>query len=138
MIKYLLKMRKYFFLRLISYYFMKFIGIELPLSVRIGKNLLLPHWAYGLVVHELVEIKDNVKIYQGVTISRKDTYQENKHLNKIIIGNNVIISAGAKVLFEGSGVIEDGCVIGANAVVLINDGKLESGTYVGVPAKKIK
>ncbi len=112
-------------------------GIEIPLTVVIGKNLCLPHWAYGLVVHQCVEIKDNVKLYQGVTIGRQDTYKESTKLNKIVVGNNVIISAGAKVLFKNSGEIADGVIIGANAVVIVKSNILEKGIYVGIPAKKI-
>lgn len=52
----------------------------------------------------------------------------------ITIGTDVWIASGVKVL-DGT-TIEDGCVIGANAVI---KGKTEPyGVYVGVPAKKIK
>lgn len=52
----------------------------------------------------------------------------------IAIGNDVWISAGAKIL-DGAQ-IKDGCVIGANAVL---KGETEPhSVYVGVPAKKIK
>lgn len=52
----------------------------------------------------------------------------------ITIGKDVWIASGVKVL-DGAN-IEDGCVIGANAVI---KGKTEPyGVYVGIPAKKIK
>ncbi len=53
------------------------------------------------------------------------------HVN---IGNNVLIGLGAKIV--SSIKICSNCTIGAGAVVTKNINK--SGTYVGVPAKKIK
>ena len=52
----------------------------------------------------------------------------------VTIGHGTFLCAGATVINNHS--ICDGCVIGAGAVVIKN--LTESGTYVGVPAKKIK
>ena len=48
--------------------------------------------------------------------------------NNVFIGTNAVIREGVKIV--------DNCIIGAGAVVLKDI--IESGTYVGLPAKKIK
>jgi serine O-acetyltransferase len=57
-----------------------------------------------------VEIGDNCTLYQGVTIGDRGG-----NGRAAIIGNNVLIGAGAKVIGEIT--IGENCVIGANAVV---------------------
>ena len=52
---------------------------------------------------------------------------------KPVVGDNVLIGAGAKIL--GNIVIGDNCKIGANAVVLKSAG--ENTTIVGVPGRII-
>jgi serine O-acetyltransferase len=117
---------------------MKFLGVEIPMSVKIGKNLQLPHWAYGAVIHPKVEIGDNVRIYQGVTIGRADIYRDDTSLKKIIIEDGVILCAGAKLLVKQSCVVEAGTVLGANSVLIVKGDRVEKGVYAGVPARKIK
>lgn len=68
-------------------------------------------------------IGDYVHIAPGVTISG-DTR----------IGNNAFIGAGATII-QGITIAED-CLIGAGAVVV--DDCLIPGTYVGVPARRMK
>lgn len=137
--KFLIKLRTIPLLRYLSYFLMKLLGVEIPLSVQIGKNFILAHWGNGVVIHPFTIIKDNVKIYQGVTIGRADIYQNpNSEFNEIVIEDNVIISAGAKVLTSKNCVIASGTIIGANAVLLIKEAKIEKGVYVGNPARKIK
>lgn len=53
---------------------LKWRGIEIPRSVRIQGNLRLPHGAVGLVVHQDTVLGHNVKLYQGVTLGRSDTF----------------------------------------------------------------
>ncbi len=73
-------------------------------------------------------IGENCWINQQVTIGY------NGQGDPPVIGNNVMITCGAKVL--GDIVIGDNAVIGANAVVVKN---VESGAIMGgIPAKKIK
>ena len=72
-------------------------------------------------------IGNNCKILQQVTVG----YNGDKCP---IIGNNVLICAGAKVI--GSVTIGDNCIIGANAVVVKD---VPSGSVGGgIPAKVIK
>jgi len=68
-------------------------------------------------------IGDYVHIAPGVTIS-----------GDVRIGNNSLIGAGATII-QGI-TIADNCLIGAGAVVV--DDCLTPGTYVGVPARRVK
>lgn len=115
------------------------LGMDLPTSVKIGNNLQLPHNSIGTVIHPNTSIGNNVKIYQNVTIGRADVntpYTKSK-MRGIIIEDNVIIGAGAKILCKNDILyIRKGTIIGANAVVL--DSTEENGVYVGIPAKNIR
>ena len=100
---------------------------DIPPSVVIGSNLKLPHFGLGVVIHPKSIIGDNVTIYQNVTLGCR---------NKVgppIIGNNVLIGAGACVL--GNIEIKNNSQIGANAVVL-HDIR-ENVTVVGIPAREV-
>jgi serine O-acetyltransferase len=96
----------------------------------IGKNIKLPH-PLGIVIGAGVVIKDNVTIFQQVTLGGKGGFHK---LDYPIIENNVIIYAGAKIL--GSVTIGQNSIIGANSVVL-SDIPPDS-VAVGVPARILK
>jgi serine O-acetyltransferase len=101
----------------------------IPYKTQIGrKNIHFGHNGLGVVLDYRCVIGDNVRIDQEVTIGIR--WDE-----KVapIIGNNVRIGAGAKVL--GSIKVGNDARIGANAVVLkdVPDG----ATAVGVPARII-
>jgi len=82
------------------------------------------------VIGSDVIIGSNVRIYQNVTIGRKDF----RDLCVPRIGNDVVISAGAVVLGDIS--IGDEVIIGANSVVISD---VESGAVVvGIPARAIR
>ena len=84
-----------------------------------------------MVVGETTEIGNNVKLYQGVTLGGTGKEHGKRHPT---IGNNVMISAGAKVL--GSFTIGDNSKIGAGSVVL---SEVPPGsTVVGVPGRVVK
>lgn len=69
----------------------------------------------------------------GIAINKLIDKQENV-VENIIIGNDVWIAAGAKIL-KGS-ILSDHSVVGANAVV---KGKIPmNAVAVGIPAKVIK
>lgn len=96
--------------------------------ISIGKALHIPH-ALGIVIGTHTEIGHNVIIHQNVTIGIKK-----RGLNtKVLIGDNVNISAGAVIL--GPVTIGDNAVIGANAVVLSD--VPANTTVVGIPARPI-
>ena len=104
-------------------------NIEVPSRLKIGPGLVIPH-PQGTILGGS-EIGSNVTIFHQVTLGAKvaDFGYDISLRPKICDG--VIISAGAKIL--GSVILEEGCIVGANAVVL-ND--IPAGkTAVGIPAK---
>ena len=100
-------------------------NIDIPCTVRIGKLLRLPHYGMGVVVHPNTIIGDNVTMYHQVTIGARGRKWN------VVIGDNVLIGAGAKIL--GSITIGNNVNIGANAVVL--DSVPDNATVAGIPAK---
>lgn len=101
----------------------------LPGSCTIGKGTVLAYGGIGLVVHARAVVGDNCMIGQNVTIGGKSGWYEVP-----VIGSNVHISAGARIL--GPVRIGDNVIIGANAVVVKD---VPSNCVVaGVPAKIIK
>lgn len=94
----------------------------------LGQNIRFPH-PIGIVIGDGVIIGDNVKIWQQVTIGSHGKKGEKLSYPKI--GDNVKIFAGAKIF--GDIIIQDGAVIGANAVVFID--VPINGIAVGIPAK---
>ncbi|WP_409343439.1 serine O-acetyltransferase [Paenibacillus sp. MBLB4367] len=87
-------------------------GIEIHPGARIGKRLFIDH-GMGVVIGETCEIGDDVVMYHGVTLGGTGKEKGKRHPT---VGNNVVISAGAKVL--GSFTVGDNSRIGANAIVL--------------------
>ena len=105
-------------------------GIEIHPGARIGKCLFIDH-GMGIVFGETTVIGDNCTIYHGVTLggTGKDTGKRHPTL-----GNNVMVSAGAKVL--GPFKVGDNSRIAANAVVLSEIPP--EATAVGVPARVVR
>lgn len=111
----------------ILYYFQFFLfNSSVPASVKIGRNSKFAYGGIGVVLHGKCEIGENCIIGQGVTIGGRS---KSKVLP--IIGNNVYLSTGCKIL--GAVKIGDNSIVGANAVV-INDVPNNS-IAVGIPAK---
>lgn len=103
-------------------------NVEINAKATIGKNINLPHHGNGVIIGQAV-IGDNVIIRPQVIIGKTI-----KSGSKVpIIGNNVDIGAGAKIL--GNITIGHNVKIGANAVV-IKDVPSNS-TVVGIPGKVI-
>lgn len=100
-------------------------GIEIHPGAVIGKGFFIDH-GMGVVIGETTVIKDNVTLFQGVTLGGTGKQTGKRHPT---IGNNVVIGAGAKVL--GNITVGDNSYIGANAVVLSD--VPENATVVGVP-----
>jgi len=105
-------------------------GIEIHPGAKIGKGLFIDH-GMGIVIGETAEVGDDVTMFHGSTLggTGKDTGKRHP-----TVGNNVIISAGAKIL--GPIKIGDNSKIGANAVVLKEVPK--DCTVVGIPGKIVK
>ena len=125
-------LRKHYFIsRLLLERCKRKTGIEIHPGARIGKNLFIDH-GLGVIIGETAIIKDNVIIYQGVTIGA--TGKKVTGRRHPIIGNNVFIGSGAKIL--GNITIGDNVKIGANAVVLKDI--CDNVTTVGIPSKIVK
>jgi len=120
----------YFLARLISQKGVRKTGIEIHPGAKIGKGFFIDHGT-GVVIGETAIIGDNVTLYQGVTLGGTGKEQGKRHPT---IGNNVMISTGAKVL--GSFTIGDNCKIGAGSVVL--EEVPPNSTVVGVPGRVVK
>jgi len=126
----LFKRKHYFLSRWISQRSARKTGIEIHPGATIGKGLFIDH-GHGVVIGETCEIGDNVTIYQGVTLGGTGKETGKRHPT---IGNNVMISAGAKVL--GSITIGDDSKIGAGSVVLTDIPAY--ATVVGIPGRVVK
>ena len=120
----------YFWARWISQRAVRKTGIEIHPGARIGKGLFIDH-GNGVIIGETTIIGDNVTLYQGVTLGGTGKEHGKRHPT---IGNNVMISAGAKVL--GSFTIGDNSKIGAGSVVLSE--VPPNSTVVGVPGRVVK
>lgn len=105
-------------------------GAELYYSSDIGPGFNVQH-GVGTVIGPRNIIGRNFMIHQGVTIGQQRTWSPDE---KVIIGNDVILFAGVKVV--GNITVGDNVWVGANAVVVKN---LESnGVYAGIPARRIR
>ncbi|WP_069651012.1 serine O-acetyltransferase [Caloranaerobacter ferrireducens] len=120
--------RKLFLIaRLLSHVGRFLTGIEIHPGAKIGKGIFIDH-GMGVVIGETTEIGDNVTIYQGATLGGTGKEKGKRHPT---IGNNVVISSGAKVL--GPFKVGDNSKIGAGAVVLKE--VPPNCTVVGVPGR---
>jgi len=100
-------------------------GIELPCEVPIGKNFVIEH-SGGIVVSGFARFGDNCRLRNGVVIGLARVDDPCAP----VIGNNVDIGAGAKLL--GRITIGNNVCIGANAVVMKD--VPDNSIAVGVPA----
>ncbi len=100
-------------------------GIELPCEVEIGRNFVIDH-SGGIVVSGFARFGDDCRIRTGVVVGLARVDDPCAP----VIGNNVDIGAGAKVL--GRIRIGNNVRIGANAVVVAD--VPDDSIAVGVPA----
>ena len=124
---YFFRKKCYFLARFISHISRWLTGIEIHPGAKIGNGVFIDHGS-GIVIGETTEIGDNVTMYQGVTLGGTGKQKGKRHPT---IGNNVVISAGAKVL--GAITIGDNVKIGGGSVVLKS--VPPSCTVVGVPGR---
>jgi len=100
-------------LQMYDSYFAKY-GSWIGYSSRFENAPYFPHLYYGVFISGQASIGDNVVIFQQVTIG-SNTLNGRNSKGSPVIGNNVYIGAGAKII--GNIIIGDNCRIGANAVV---------------------
>ena len=110
--------------------------------IRIGSDVSINDYSI-LLGHGGIEIGDNVRIAAHVVISSFEHGFDDPSMpirlqpltkKKIVIGDDVWIGAGAKILAGSQ--IAPGCVIGANSV--LKGSTVPFGVYVGSPARLIK
>lgn len=99
--------------RLISEYAHSMTGIDINPGAEIGDSFFIDHGT-GIVIGETTIIKNNVKIYQGVTLGalqvKKELASTKRHPT---VEDNVIIYSNATIL-GGETVIGQGSIIGGN------------------------
>ncbi|MHA6637624.1 serine O-acetyltransferase [Stutzerimonas frequens] len=100
-----------------------------PFSAVIGRESRFAYGGIGVVLHARSKIGDRVIIGQGVTIGRKLDPE-----GVPVIGNDVYISAGARVL--GDIVVGDNVIIGANSVVVSS--VPPNSIVAGAPARVVR
>ena len=101
-------------------------GIQLPLGTDVGKGLLFGHFNC-IIIHSKAKIGEHCLIHQGVTIGSA----HGPKYGVPQIGNNVVLSAGVKVI--GRVRIGNNVMVGAGAVVVKDIP--DNAVAVGVPAK---
>lgn len=122
--------KHYFLARYISQRGVRKTGIEIHPGAQIGSGFFIDH-GNGVIIGETAIIGNNVTLYQGVTLGGTGKEHGKRHPT---IGDNVMISAGAKVL--GSFTIGENSKIGAGSVVLSE--VPPNSTVVGVPGRVVK
>lgn len=121
--------KRYFLARWYSQRTARKTGIEIHPGATIGKGLFIDH-GNGVIIGETTIIGDNVTLYQGVTLGGTGKEKGKRHPT---IGNNVVVSSGAKVL--GSFKVGDNSKIGSGSVVLKE--VPPNSVVVGIPGRVV-
>jgi serine O-acetyltransferase len=101
-------------------------GIELPCEAQIGRNFVIDHFG-GIIISGYAQFGDNCRIRNGVVVGLRRVEEKQAP----VIGDNVDIGAGAKIL--GPIRIGNNVLIGANAVVICD--VPDNSVAAGVPAQ---
>ncbi len=120
----------FFLARWISQRAVRKTGIEIHPGATIGENFFIDH-GNGVIIGETAVVGNNVTLYQGVTLGGTGKEHGKRHPT---VGDNVMISAGAKVL--GSFQVGENSKIGAGSVVI--EEVPPNCTVVGVPGRVVR
>ena len=100
--------------RLMTEYAHKLTGVDINPGAQIGDSFFIDH-ATGIVIGETTIIKNNVKIYQGVTLGALSVSKNLKNTKRHpTVEDNVTIYANA-IILGGQTVIGENSIIGGNA-----------------------
>lgn len=89
-------------------------GSFIPYDCKMGNNVVFPHGIKGIFISQGAVIGDNCVIFHHVTIG-SNSFKDSKKNGSPVIGKNVFIGCGAKII--GGIHIGDNCRIGAGAIV---------------------
>ncbi|WP_010518874.1 serine O-acetyltransferase EpsC [Croceivirga radicis] len=121
--------------RLMTEYAHRQTGVDINPGAQIGNSFHIDHGT-GVVIGETAVIKNNVKIYQGVTLGglyvAKDLQKIKRHPT---IESNVTIYANATIL-GGDTIVGENSIIGGNA--WITESVPANSTVFHTPTIKIK
>lgn len=106
-----------------------FTQVEIHPGAELGEGLFIDHGC-GIVIGETAVVGKNVTLYQGVTLGGTGKESGKRHPS---IGDNVMISSGAKVL--GNINIGNNVKIGAGSVVLKD--VPDNCTVAGIPGRVV-
>lgn len=120
----------YFWARWISQRAVRKTGIEIHPGAEIGENFFIDH-GNGVIIGETAVVGNNVTLYQGVTLGGTGKEHGKRHPT---IGDNVMISAGAKII--GSFKVGENSKVGAGSVVI--EEVPPNCTVVGVPGRVVR
>lgn len=95
-------------------------------QTHIGRGTVLAYGGVGVIIHKEAVVGENCVIESNVTIGGR-----NNNPKVPVIGNNVFVGAGARIL--GDVYIGDNSIIGANSVVLHD--VPTNCSVAGVPAR---
>ena len=126
----LYKSGHYFLARWISQRAVRKTGIEIHPGAEIGQNFFRDH-GNGVIIGETAVVGNNVTLYQGVTLGGTGKEHGKRHPT---IGDNVMISAGAKII--GSFKVGENSKVGAGSVVI--EEVPPNCTVVGVPGRVVR
>lgn len=118
------------FARFVSQVARFFTQVEIHPGAEIGEGLFIDHGC-GIVIGETTIIGENVTLYQGVTLGGTGKETGKRHPT---IGDNVMISSGAKIL--GNITLGSNVKVGAGSVVLTN--VPSNATVVGIPGRVVR
>ena len=116
--------------RMVSQFARFLTGIEIHPAAEIAAGVFIDHGT-GVVIGETAKVGAGTVLYHGATLGGTGKERGKRHPT---VGENCVISAGAKVL--GNITVGDYAKIGANAVVLTDIPPY--ATAVGIPAKVVK
>lgn len=116
--------------RFISYVVRIWTNIDIHPGASIGRRFFIDHGA-GVVIGETAVLGDDVTLYHGVTLGGTTWNKGRRHP---ILGNGVMVGAGAKVL--GAITLGDNARVGANSVVVKD--VPASRSVVGIPGKIVQ
>lgn len=116
--------------RLVSQRTKRITGIEIHPAAKIAPGVFIDH-GEGVVIGETAEVGTGTVLYQGCTLGGTGKETGKRHPT---VGENCVISAGAKVL--GNITVGDYAKVGAGAVVLRD--VPAHATVVGVPGHIVR